>query len=133
MKWDLGKRSRFVPSTASQCGLLTKPSNAGGEENHAVCVCRPVCATLQTISLLSHLACARCIWGPHLIVVPTSTMLNWEMEFKRWAPGFKVMTYYGSIKDRKLKRQVGPRHALCVWDSCFVCALAASPPPAHPA
>ena len=61
---------------------------------------------MQTIALLSHLAGTRCIWGPHLIVVPTSTMLNWDMEFKRWAPGFKVMTYYGSVKDRKLKRQV---------------------------
>ena len=61
---------------------------------------------VQTIALLSHLAGNRCIWGPHLIVVPTSTMLNWDMEFKRWAPGFKVLTYYGSVKDRKLKRQV---------------------------
>ena len=26
-------------------------------------------------------------------------------EFKRWAPGFKVVTYYGSIRERKLKRQ----------------------------
>jgi SNF2 family DNA or RNA helicase len=30
------------------------------------------------------------IWGPHLIVVPTSVMLNWEMELKKWAPAFKV-------------------------------------------
>jgi len=33
-------------------------------------------------------------------------MLNWELEFKRWAPGFKIMTYYGSPKERKLKRMV---------------------------
>jgi helicase SRCAP len=35
--------------------------------------------TIQTIALLAHLACDKGIWGPHLIVVPTSVMLNWEM------------------------------------------------------
>jgi hypothetical protein len=35
--------------------------------------------TIQTIALLAHLACEKGIWGPHLIVVPTSVMLNWEM------------------------------------------------------
>ena len=44
----------------------------------------------QTISLLLHLACDKHIWGPHLIIIPTSVMLNWEMEFKKWAPAFKV-------------------------------------------
>lgn len=47
-------------------------------------------------------------WGPHLIIVPTSVMLNWEMELKRWCPGFKILTYFGSQKERKLKRQVQP-------------------------
>ncbi|OWB61454.1 hypothetical protein B5S29_g2344 [[Candida] boidinii] len=61
--------------------------------------------TIQTISLISYLACEKNIWGPHLIVVPTSVMLNWEMEFKRFAPGFKVLTYYGSPQQRKEKRK----------------------------
>ncbi|OBZ69570.1 Helicase SWR1 [Grifola frondosa] len=39
--------------------------------------------TIQTIALLAHLACDRGIWGPHLIIVPTSVLLNWEMEFKK--------------------------------------------------
>jgi len=46
------------------------------------------------------------IWGPHLIVVPTSVMLNWEMECKKWCPAFKILTYYGSQKERKQKRTV---------------------------
>ncbi|KAM9411834.1 uncharacterized protein ACWYII_026379 [Salvelinus alpinus] len=61
--------------------------------------------TIQTIALLAHLACEKGNWGPHLIIVPTSVMLNWEMELKRWCPGFKILTYYGSQKERKLKRQ----------------------------
>ena len=31
-------------------------------------------------------------------------MLNWEMEFKKWCPAFKLLTYFGSAKERKLKR-----------------------------
>lgn len=61
--------------------------------------------TIQTIALLAHLACEKEVWGPHLIVVPTSVMLNWEMEFKKWAPGFKILTYYGSREQRLEKRK----------------------------
>uniref|UniRef100_A0A1A9WJY6 Helicase domino n=1 Tax=Glossina brevipalpis TaxID=37001 RepID=A0A1A9WJY6_9MUSC len=60
--------------------------------------------TIQTIALLAHLACVKGNWGPHLIVVPSSVMLNWEMEFKKWCPGFKILTYYGVQKERKMKR-----------------------------
>lgn len=61
--------------------------------------------TIQTIALLAHLAVEHHKWGPHLVVVPTSVVLNWEMEFKKWCPGFKIMTYYGSIEERKHKRK----------------------------
>ncbi|KAI9858890.1 MAG: swr1 complex component [Trichoglossum hirsutum] len=61
--------------------------------------------TIQTIALLAHLACEHEVWGPHLIIVPTSVMLNWEMEFKKWCPGFKILTYYGTQEERKQKRR----------------------------
>lgn len=57
-------------------------------------------------------------WGPHLIIVPTSVMLNWEMELKRWCPGFKILTYFGSQKERKLKRQVTISHS-----AYLICAI----------
>ncbi|CAM9675842.1 unnamed protein product, partial [Ectocarpus sp. 12 AP-2014] len=57
--------------------------------------------TVQTISLLAYLACHKGVWGPHLIVVPTSCIVNWETELKRFLPGFKVLTYYGNAKQRK--------------------------------
>ncbi|KOO28558.1 swr1 complex snf2 family DNA-dependent ATPase, partial [Chrysochromulina tobinii] len=60
--------------------------------------------TLMTISALAWLACEKGVWGPHLVVVPTSVMLNWEMEFKKFAPGFKILTYFGSQKERRAKR-----------------------------
>ena len=61
--------------------------------------------TIQTIALLAHLAEEHHVWGPHLIVVPTSVMLNWEMEFKKFLPGFKILTYYGTQEERKQKRK----------------------------
>ena len=61
--------------------------------------------TIQTISLLAYLACEKQNWGPHLIIVPTSVLLNWEMEFKRFCPGLKVLTYYGTPQQRKEKRK----------------------------
>lgn len=61
--------------------------------------------TIQTIALLAHLAVQHEVWGPHLIVVPTSVMLNWEIEFKKFLPGFKVLAYYGTQQERKEKRE----------------------------
>jgi SNF2 family DNA or RNA helicase len=61
-------------------------------------------ACVQTISLLAWLASECGSWGPHLVVVPTSVMLNWEMEFKKFAPAFKILTYYGTPAERKRKR-----------------------------
>ncbi|KAJ4400536.1 swr1 complex component [Neurospora sp. IMI 360204] len=73
--------------------------------------------TIQTIALLAHLACHHEVWGPHLVIVPTSVMLNWEMEFKKWCPGFKILTYYGNQEERKRKRQGWNNDD--VWNVCI--------------
>lgn len=61
--------------------------------------------TVMTIAVLAHLAEKQGIWGPHLVVVPASVLLNWEIEFKRWCPSFKILAYYGTQKQRQLKRK----------------------------
>jgi E1A-binding protein p400 len=55
--------------------------------------------TIQTIALLAYLACEKANWGPHLIIVPTNQMLNWQIEFKKWCPALKIFLDYGSIED----------------------------------
>lgn len=73
--------------------------------------------TIQTIALLAHLACHHEVWGPHLVIVPTSVMLNWEMEFKKWCPGFKILAYYGTQEERKRKRQGWNNDD--IWNVCI--------------
>ncbi|XP_053092059.1 E1A-binding protein p400 isoform X2 [Pangasianodon hypophthalmus] len=60
--------------------------------------------TVQTVAYLAHLACHEGIWGPHMVVVRTCKLLNWEMEFKRWCPGLKILLYLGSKRERRYKR-----------------------------
>ncbi|XP_041792570.1 E1A-binding protein p400 isoform X5 [Chelmon rostratus] len=60
--------------------------------------------TVQTVAYMAHLAGQEGIWGPHLIVVRTCKLLNWEVEFKRWCPGLKILLYLGNRKERRSKR-----------------------------
>lgn len=45
-------------------------------------------------------------WGPHLVVVRSCNILKWELELKRWCPGLKILSYIGSHRELKAKRQV---------------------------
>ena len=42
--------------------------------------------------------------GPHLIIVPSSTMDNWQKELATWSPNLKVLNYYGSQDERRHMR-----------------------------
>ncbi|KAJ3179279.1 hypothetical protein HK101_010058 [Irineochytrium annulatum] len=42
--------------------------------------------------------------GPHLIIVPASTMENWLREFQKWVPSLEVSSYYGSQAERATLR-----------------------------
>ena len=61
--------------------------------------------TVQTIALIVYFAEVRQDWGPHLIVVPTTVVLNWKAELNRWAPGLKVLTYMGTRAERSALRK----------------------------
>ncbi|SMR50963.1 unnamed protein product [Zymoseptoria tritici ST99CH_1E4] len=61
--------------------------------------------TIQTISLLAHLAEAHEVWDTHLVIVPTSVILNWVTEFHKFLPGFRVLAYYGTFEERVAKRK----------------------------
>ncbi|XP_058492690.1 E1A-binding protein p400 isoform X2 [Solea solea] len=60
--------------------------------------------TVQTVAYMAHLAGQEGIWGPHLVVVRTCKLLNWEVEFKRWCPGLKILLYLGNKRERRSKR-----------------------------
>uniref|UniRef100_A0A3Q1JB53 Uncharacterized protein n=1 Tax=Anabas testudineus TaxID=64144 RepID=A0A3Q1JB53_ANATE len=62
--------------------------------------------TVQTVAYMAQLAGQEGIWGPHLIVVRTCKLLNWEMEFKRWCPGLKILLYLGNRRERRSKRMM---------------------------
>lgn len=56
--------------------------------------------TLQSISLLGYLKFDRGISGPHIVIVPKSTLGNWLREFKRWCPKMRVIHVHGSKDER---------------------------------
>uniref|UniRef100_A0A669C8J8 E1A binding protein p400 n=1 Tax=Oreochromis niloticus TaxID=8128 RepID=A0A669C8J8_ORENI len=61
--------------------------------------------TVQTVAYMAHLAGQEGIWGPHLVVVRTCKLLSWEVEFKRWCPGLKILLYLGNRRERRSKRR----------------------------
>ncbi|XP_062851360.1 SWI/SNF-related matrix-associated actin-dependent regulator of chromatin subfamily A member 5 [Trichomycterus rosablanca] len=56
--------------------------------------------TLQTISLLGYMKHYRNIPGPHMVLVPKSTLYNWMIEFKRWVPSLRAVCLIGDRDER---------------------------------
>ncbi|XP_044158642.1 SWI/SNF-related matrix-associated actin-dependent regulator of chromatin subfamily A containing DEAD/H box 1 isoform X2 [Bufo gargarizans] len=56
--------------------------------------------TVQAIAFLAHLY-MNGDNGPHLVVVPASTLDNWVREFNHWCPDLNILLYYGSQDERR--------------------------------
>ena len=56
--------------------------------------------TCQVISFLAYLK-EQHVEGPHLVIVPGSTLENWLRELDFFAPSLRVRPYYGSQKERQ--------------------------------
>ncbi|CAK9438640.1 uncharacterized protein LODBEIA_P28640 [Lodderomyces beijingensis] len=60
--------------------------------------------TVQTVAFLSWLIYARRYNGPHLVVVPLSTIPAWQETFEKWSPDINCIYYLGNGEARKTIR-----------------------------
>lgn len=61
--------------------------------------------TIQTISLITYLIEQKQQSGPYLVIVPLSTLTNWNLEFEKWAPSVSRVVYKGPPNTRKLQQE----------------------------
>ncbi|KAJ5803999.1 uncharacterized protein N7518_000302 [Penicillium psychrosexuale] len=61
--------------------------------------------TIQTISLITHIIEKKKNNGPFLVIVPLSTLTNWNNEFDKWAPSVSKVVYKGPPNARKQQQQ----------------------------
>ena len=61
--------------------------------------------TIQTISLVTYLIEKKKQPGPFLVIVPLSTLTNWNNEFEKWAPSVQRIVYKGPPQQRKNHQQ----------------------------
>ncbi|KAJ9217979.1 hypothetical protein DTO166G4_370 [Paecilomyces variotii] len=61
--------------------------------------------TIQTISLITYLIEFKKQNGPFLVIVPLSTLTNWNLEFEKWAPSVARIVYKGPPNTRKQQQQ----------------------------
>ncbi|OJD26351.1 hypothetical protein ACJ73_02266 [Blastomyces percursus] len=61
--------------------------------------------TIQTISLITYLIEKKKQNGPFLVIVPLSTLTNWNIEFEKWAPSVSRIVYKGPPTTRKQQQQ----------------------------
>ncbi|KAI8966773.1 chromatin remodeling complex SWI/SNF, component SWI2 and related ATPase [Daldinia sp. FL1419] len=61
--------------------------------------------TIQTISLITYLIERKLQRGPYLVIVPLSTLTNWNLEFEKWAPSVSRVVYKGPPNARKQQQE----------------------------
>lgn len=74
--------------------------------------------TIQSISFLTYLA-SKNIWGPFLVVCPSSTLHQWQQEIAKFCPELTVLPYWGNQKERQIIRKYWNSKQLYVRDAAF--------------
>lgn len=65
--------------------------------------------TVQIVTFIGNII-KRFDAAPVLVVVPHSTITNWAREFSSWAPGIRVVPFYGEAKSREVIRRYELTH-----------------------
>ncbi|KAF3326206.1 DNA helicase INO80-like isoform X1 [Carex littledalei] len=66
--------------------------------------------TIQAMAFLAHLAEEKNIWGPFLVVAPSSVLNNWADEVSRFCPDLKTLPYWGGLPERTvLRKNINPK------------------------
>eukprot|EP00804_Cyclotella_cryptica_P021885 CCRYP_000846-RA/>CCRYP_000846-RA protein AED:0.28 eAED:0.28 QI:206/0.85/0.87/1/1/1/8/1264/1475 len=78
--------------------------------------------TMQSISILVYMMECKADNGPHLIIVPKSTLSNWMNELARWAPTLTSVKFHGTKEERaeiiNNILQPGQRDEKRSWNVC---------------
>uniref|UniRef100_A0A1D1YT28 Chromatin-remodeling ATPase INO80 n=1 Tax=Anthurium amnicola TaxID=1678845 RepID=A0A1D1YT28_9ARAE len=61
--------------------------------------------TIQAMAFLAHLAEEKGLWGPFLVVAPSSVLNNWNDEIIRFCPDLKTLPYWGGLQERTILRK----------------------------
>ena len=60
---------------------------------------------------ISYMKHYRNVHGPHMVIVPKSTLANWKNEFIRWVPSMRVVCLIGDQETRVcLLEEPGQNH-----------------------
>ncbi len=75
--------------------------------------------TLQSISMLGYLEEYSSVKGPHLVLVPKTTLSGWQNEFARWLPSLKVLKLHATSKDERTALVQEHFSGKRTWDVCL--------------
>ena len=75
--------------------------------------------TLQSISMLGYLEEYSSVKGPHLVLVPKTTLSGWQNEFARWLPSIKILKLHAATKDERTALVQEHFSGKRTWDVCL--------------
>ena len=75
--------------------------------------------TLQSISMLGYLEEYSSVKGPHLVLVPKTTLSGWQNEFARWLPSLKVLKLHATTRDERSALVQEHFSGKRTWDVCL--------------